>query len=170
MSPERANRTAERARMELLDGLPVVERRLDVAGISTPILEGGDGPPVVFLHGIGSFGHSMGGGVAARFALEHSERLRRIVLVDASSLGAFRPAIGVVFALIRYGVRPSAASRERFLRQILADPVRNPVGLGRPVECARGLRSRAGGGQEGERRQRSARPQDREPSDPFRPT
>ena len=40
------------------------------------------------------------------------------------ALGAFRPAIGVVFALVRYGVRPSAASRERFLGQILADPVR----------------------------------------------
>ena len=54
-------------------------------------------------------------------------------MVDASSLGAFRPAIGVVFALVRYGVRPSAASRERFLRQILA-------GVDLPVSDRRAFR------------------------------
>jgi pimeloyl-ACP methyl ester carboxylesterase len=40
-------------RERLLEGLPVVERRLDLAGISTPILEGGKGPPLVLLHGPG---------------------------------------------------------------------------------------------------------------------
>jgi pimeloyl-ACP methyl ester carboxylesterase len=40
-------------RERLLDGLPVVERRLDLAGISTPILEGGKGSPLVLLHGPG---------------------------------------------------------------------------------------------------------------------
>lgn len=42
--------TGEEARAQLLAGLPVSERRLDLAGISTAVLEGGDGPPVVLLH------------------------------------------------------------------------------------------------------------------------
>jgi len=39
------------ARRQLLAGLPVTERRLQLAGISTAVLEGGEGPPVVLLHG-----------------------------------------------------------------------------------------------------------------------
>ena len=39
------------ARGRLLAGLPVEERRLHLAGVSTAVLEGGDGPPVVLLHG-----------------------------------------------------------------------------------------------------------------------
>jgi pimeloyl-ACP methyl ester carboxylesterase len=41
----------ERAR--LLAGVPAGERRLDLAGISTAVLEGGDGTPIVLLHGPG---------------------------------------------------------------------------------------------------------------------
>jgi pimeloyl-ACP methyl ester carboxylesterase len=40
-------------RKHLLAGVPVTERRLDIAGIPTAVLEGGDGPPVVLLHGPG---------------------------------------------------------------------------------------------------------------------
>jgi pimeloyl-ACP methyl ester carboxylesterase len=43
------------AREELLTGLEVTERRLTLAGISTAVLEGGDGPPLVLLHGPGEF-------------------------------------------------------------------------------------------------------------------
>jgi pimeloyl-ACP methyl ester carboxylesterase len=39
------------ARRRLLAELPVTERRLPLAGISTAVLEGGGGPPVVLLHG-----------------------------------------------------------------------------------------------------------------------
>ena len=35
--------------------MPVTERRLEFAGISTAVLEGGDGPPVVLLHGPGEY-------------------------------------------------------------------------------------------------------------------
>jgi pimeloyl-ACP methyl ester carboxylesterase len=45
----------DHARQQLLAGLPVAERRLDLAGVSTAVLEGGDGPPVVLLHGPGEF-------------------------------------------------------------------------------------------------------------------
>jgi pimeloyl-ACP methyl ester carboxylesterase len=43
------------ARQQLLTGLEVTERRLTLAGISTAVLEGGDGPPLVLLHGPGEF-------------------------------------------------------------------------------------------------------------------
>lgn len=43
------------ARERLLAGLPVDERRLRLAGISTMLLEGGSGPPMVLLHGPGEF-------------------------------------------------------------------------------------------------------------------
>lgn len=39
----------DRARERLLGGLPVTERRLRLAGVSTAVLEGGEGPPVVFV-------------------------------------------------------------------------------------------------------------------------
>jgi pimeloyl-ACP methyl ester carboxylesterase len=39
------------ARGRLLAEIPAVERRLTAAGISTAVLEGGDGAPLVLLHG-----------------------------------------------------------------------------------------------------------------------
>ncbi len=167
-------------RERLLANLPVSERRLDIDGIDTAVLEGGDGSPIVLLHGVGSFapewgrvipelaashqvvapdlpglgesaapagrldaatavawlhgliaqtcavrpiivGHSVGGAIAAHFAIAHKDKAHRIILVDCSSLGRFRPAPGLVVALVRYGARPSPASRDRFLRQVLAD-------------------------------------------------
>jgi pimeloyl-ACP methyl ester carboxylesterase len=43
------------ARERLLEGIPVRERRLELAGISTAVLDGGDGDPIVLLHGPGEF-------------------------------------------------------------------------------------------------------------------
>lgn len=45
--------SGENPRERLLAGLPVEERRLEPAGISTAVLEGGNGPPMVLLHGPG---------------------------------------------------------------------------------------------------------------------
>jgi pimeloyl-ACP methyl ester carboxylesterase len=42
-------------RARLQAGMPVTERRLELAGISTAVLEGGEGPPLVLLHGPGEF-------------------------------------------------------------------------------------------------------------------
>jgi pimeloyl-ACP methyl ester carboxylesterase len=53
---KRGRRSAgDDARERLLAGMPVTERRLELAGISTAVLEGGDGAPVVLLHGPGEF-------------------------------------------------------------------------------------------------------------------
>ena len=43
----------EDSRERLLTDLPVTERRLQLAGVSTAVLEGGDGSPIVLLHGPG---------------------------------------------------------------------------------------------------------------------
>ncbi|WP_318208026.1 MULTISPECIES: alpha/beta fold hydrolase [unclassified Streptomyces] len=42
-------------RRQLLAGFPATDRRIDVAGIPTAVLAGGDGPPLVLLHGPGEF-------------------------------------------------------------------------------------------------------------------
>jgi pimeloyl-ACP methyl ester carboxylesterase len=42
-------------REQLLAELPVKEKRLELAGVSSAVLEGGDGPPVLLLHGPGEF-------------------------------------------------------------------------------------------------------------------
>lgn len=42
-------------RERLIGALPVSERRLQIAGVSTAVLEGGSGPPVILLHGPGEF-------------------------------------------------------------------------------------------------------------------
>ena len=170
-------------REQLLKDLPVTERRLDLTGVSTSLLEGGEGPPLVLLHGQGGFaamwgrviphlvqsyhvvvpdlpglglsevrpgnldapamvawlgelvaqtcaeppvlvGHSLGGSFAAHFAIERGDRLRGIVLVDSGSLAPFRPAPGALAALVRYIRRPSAATYDRFSRQVFFDPDR----------------------------------------------
>lgn len=49
------SRETKGPRAALLAGLPVTERTLELAGLSTPVLEGGEGPPIVVLHGPGEF-------------------------------------------------------------------------------------------------------------------
>ena len=70
------------ARRLLLAGAPVTERRLDLAGVSTAVLEGGDGPPVVLLHGQGGWS-GMWLPVAADLVATN-----RVVAPDLPGLGA----------------------------------------------------------------------------------
>src|SRR3546814_1103521 len=53
MGPSDPASVGEQARKLLLATMPVTERRLELAGVSTSVLEGGDGPPIVLLHGPG---------------------------------------------------------------------------------------------------------------------
>lgn len=48
-----SQQTVQDARKRLLDRIPVTERYRQLAGVSTAVLEGGDGPPMVLLHGPG---------------------------------------------------------------------------------------------------------------------
>ena len=43
-------------RQRLIGSLPVKERRLKLNGVITSVLEGGEGPPMVLLHGAGAYG------------------------------------------------------------------------------------------------------------------
>ncbi len=47
--------TGQDGRAQLLASIPATERRVHASGISTAVLEGGEGSPVVLLHGAGEF-------------------------------------------------------------------------------------------------------------------
>jgi pimeloyl-ACP methyl ester carboxylesterase len=184
----------QRTRQRVLAGAPLTERRLELAGVSTAVLEGGNGPPVVLLHGQGGWagmwlpvaadllrrhrvvapdlpglgastvpdgppdaarvlawlaalvertcpaspamvGASLGASIAARFAIAHPDRLSRLVLVDAGSLARFRPAPGVVLALVRFLARPSERTQRGFLRQVAVDPARAGALMGSDAQA-----------------------------------
>lgn len=167
-------------RERLLAGLPVMDRRLEVAGVSTAVLEGGDGPPLVLLPAPGEFaavwirviqdlvkthhvivpdlpgsgasevsdgppdintvqrwlgelisetcamppvlaGHTAGGALAARFAVDHSDCLDRLVLVDTYGLARFRPAPKVALSFVRVALRPTERSLDHAFRQCFVD-------------------------------------------------
>jgi pimeloyl-ACP methyl ester carboxylesterase len=170
----------EGIRGRLLAGVPVSERRLALAGHQTAVLEGGDGPPIVLLHGAGEFaacwmgvipelvpgcrvvtpdlpghgaseladkpldaasvvawlgeliertcpsppalvGHLLGGAIAARFAIEHPDRLSRLVLVDTYGLGRFWPTPRYALAMLAFTARPTEGTQERLFRQCMFD-------------------------------------------------
>jgi pimeloyl-ACP methyl ester carboxylesterase len=178
---DRAVRPAgQPARDRLLAAIPLTEQRRQLAGVATAVLEGGDGPPVVLLHGHGEFaavwlrvipdlvrshrlvvpdlpghgasevtdgpldtgqvlrwlgelvdqtcptppvvaGHLLGGAIAARYAVDHGDRLARLVLVDTMGLGWFRPAPSFAIPMIRFVARPTARSRDRVFDRCFLD-------------------------------------------------
>jgi 2-hydroxymuconate-semialdehyde hydrolase len=75
------------ARARLLRDLPLTERRLHPAGAATAVLEGGQGSPLVLLHG----GIECGGPVWAPVVAGLAER-HRVIIPDLPGLGASPPA------------------------------------------------------------------------------
>jgi pimeloyl-ACP methyl ester carboxylesterase len=163
----------EDPRARLLSGLPVTERRLRLAGVSTSVLEGGGGPPMVLLAGefaavwmrvipdlvtthrvvapdlpgLGAsevpdgspdaasalawldelieqtcaippvlVGKGAAGALAARFSIDHSDRVDRLVLVDTYGLDRFRPPPGMALSFIGVLLRPSERGLQRSFR------------------------------------------------------
>jgi len=75
-------------------------------------------------------GHLGSGAIATRFAVEHGERLRALVLVDSFGLGPFRPAPSFAMALFRYVARPTARSYNGLMQRCTVDypSVRQGIG------------------------------------------
>lgn len=69
-------------RDRMLSGLPVTNRMLDIDGIATSVLEGGDGPPLVLLHGGIECGGAMWAPVLSQLVEHH-----RVVVPDVPGLG-----------------------------------------------------------------------------------
>ena len=156
-----------------MSGLAVTERRLRLAGVSTSVLEGGGGPPMVLLAGefaavwmrvipelvtthrviapdlpgLGAsevpdgspdaatalawleelidstcaippvlVGKGAAGALAARFSIDHSDRVDRLVLVDTYGLDRFRPPPGMALSFIGVLLRPSERGLQRSFR------------------------------------------------------
>jgi 2-hydroxymuconate-semialdehyde hydrolase len=74
-------------RQRLIAGLRLTERRLELSGVSTAVLEAGDGPPLVLIHG----GIECGGAYWAPVVAELAGRYR-IVVPDLPGLGESEPA------------------------------------------------------------------------------
>ena len=171
---------AQGPRQRLLATLPVKERRLQLAGIPTAILEGGSGRPVVLLHGpmayaahwmavipglvqdyaviapdlpghgaseadastldaarvlewLGALiertcaqppvlvGQLLGGAMALRFAIEHGERIERLVLIDTFGLAPLQPAPAFGQALTQFQEQPNEANHDALWRHCAHD-------------------------------------------------
>lgn len=80
--------TAEDFRTRLLSGVPVHERRLDLAGIPTAVLEAGDGPPIVLLHGPGE------SGVNWKWIMPDLAATHRVVAPDLPAHGSSGASVG----------------------------------------------------------------------------
>ncbi|MFW6202068.1 MAG: alpha/beta fold hydrolase [Gemmatimonadota bacterium] len=76
----------------MLAGLPVADRRLNVAGIPTAVLEGGHGTPLVLLHGHGEFA-----GVWRR-VIPALVRTHRVIVPDLPGHGASEMGDGTLDA------------------------------------------------------------------------
>jgi pimeloyl-ACP methyl ester carboxylesterase len=172
--------TGDDAREQLLAAMPVTEQRLDLAGVSTAVLQAGQGPPVVLLHGPGAYGAAwlpivpalatshrviapdlpgqgastvaggppdasqvlawlaellertcpsppvlvgqlLGGAIAARFAVDHPDRISRLVLVVPFGLAAFEPTPAFGAAMMGFLTRPTEDSHEALWRHCVYD-------------------------------------------------
>jgi len=115
----------ESVRARLLAGLPVIERQVQLAGVSTAVLEGGDGPPMVLLHGPGEFAASW---LAVLPALV---RTHRVIAPDLPGHGASEVVDG----------RPSADRVLGWLEELIAETCSEPpVLVGRVIGGAVGAR------------------------------
>jgi pimeloyl-ACP methyl ester carboxylesterase len=73
-------------RERMLSDLPVATRTVDVGGVATAVMEAGDGPPVLLLHGGIECGGAMWAPVVTELARRH-----RVVAPDLPGLGESAP-------------------------------------------------------------------------------
>jgi pimeloyl-ACP methyl ester carboxylesterase len=76
-------------------------------------------------------GKGLGGALAARYAVAHSDRISQLVLVDAQGLDRFRPPAGMALSFMSVLVRPTQRGLERSFRRycfVDLDRVRSEMG------------------------------------------
>ena len=78
--------TTTTPRERMLAGLPAATRTVDVDGISTSLIEAGEGPPLLLLHGGIECGGPMWAPVITRLTQRH-----RVVAPDVPGLGQSAP-------------------------------------------------------------------------------
>jgi len=122
-SAQRHSVGAARARM--LAGLPLDERRVSLAGASTAVLEGGEGPPLILLHGGIECGGAIWAPVVSRLAESH-----RVVIPDLPGLGESGPL-----------ARLDAAAFTGWVRRVRARVVRRATHPGRAFPGGQPCRS-----------------------------
>ncbi len=172
--------SADGHRGRLLAGIPVRGRHMNLADIPTTVLLGGEGSPIILLHGPGEsavnwrwvipdlvtthrvvapdlpahgssggederldearvirwldrlidrtcdhppvlVGQILGGAIAARYAVDRGDRLRRLVLVDSLGLAPFRPSLRFLLTMIGFQIHPSEGTYRRFMRHCAYD-------------------------------------------------
>lgn len=171
--------SAQSHRQRLLAAMPVTERHIECAGMSTTIVEGGEGTPLVLLHG--PFGHvahwmkvmpaltrdhrviaadlpghgssetsaeldadriltwlrelidqttqsppwlvgqTLGGAIAARFAMEHGARIRGLVLINPLGFAPFNPQPPFAEALGEFFAEPNQRTPRGLWEQCVYD-------------------------------------------------
>lgn len=74
------------ARETMLAGAPVTEQEFELAGAKTAVLEGGEGPPLVLLHGAIECGAAVWAPVLSHLAARH-----RVIVPDFPGLGESQP-------------------------------------------------------------------------------
>ena len=124
----------------LLRGTPITEQRIDAAGLSTAVLECGEGAPVVLLHGPGEFALGWPDLIVALADSHHvvapdlpghgesasTDRLdaERVVAWLDDVIGATCPAAPAVVGRVLGGAlaaRHAAANHDRVSRLVLVD-------------------------------------------------
>ena len=124
------------ARQQLLAGLPMTERRIPLAGISTAVLEGGEGPPLVLLHGPG--------GYAAHFARVFPLLVKhhRIIAPDLPGHGASGPGAEALDAervldWLEQLIESTSATRPVLVGQLLGGAIAARFAIDRPQRLSR---------------------------------
>jgi pimeloyl-ACP methyl ester carboxylesterase len=82
-----------------------------------------DQPPILI-------GLSLGGSIAARFAVKRGDEVGKLILIDSGSLGPFRPPPSLLFALIRMIRNPNRAGVQRMQRHIFFNADRTRAQMG----------------------------------------
>jgi pimeloyl-ACP methyl ester carboxylesterase len=122
--------------MQTLTDIPAVERRLNLTGVSTALLEGGDGPPIVGLHGPGAIAYHWDPVIGSLVATN------ALVLPDLPGLGEStlrngQPTASLVMDWLSELIAETCSEAPTLLGNALGGAIAARFAIERPDECAR---------------------------------